>query len=98
MYSCQMAATLSRKFFLNCCNISRTLLSNVRRLMYAEVSILCFRKENRYVPYQIRECSVAICTPTLMTENIYHFLTAVVTGIPLSGLLCYYIYRIFRQI
>lgn len=33
----------------------------------------------------------------LVIENIYHFLAAVAAGIPLSGLLCYYIYRIFRQ-
>lgn len=33
----------------------------------------------------------------LIIENIYYFLAAVVTGIPLSGLLCYYVYRIFRQ-
>ena len=33
----------------------------------------------------------------LILENITHFLIGILTGVPLSALLCYYIYSVFRQ-
>ncbi len=34
----------------------------------------------------------------LAGEHLWNLLTAIILGVPLSGLLCYYIYRIFRQV
>lgn len=34
----------------------------------------------------------------LAGEHIWNLLAAIILGIPLSGLLCYYIYKIFRQV